>query len=385
MQNASGRDLSLGDFEFFFVQWIDWMGTMRSRCIPALRHFQEEQLRFGISRGNLGTLQNDHLTPVCNPVGQIYVRPDMSSLRRMHQGNLPGSTATLMASFEEADGSPVDLCPRSLLEKTVIALQDESAMQVLLGFEIEITFCRRTGKEVSNNHFEPLDTIYAWGTFADAQYTDSFPLILSIVHALQDIDIPIQQTHSESGAGQYEFVLPPLPPIQAIDTLIQAKQCIQQVAATHGLRATCHPQPFPGIGTACHANISFHGSENTSTLETRQMSLMAKVLAHLPALCAFTLPEAISYARVLDDGWTSGSWVAWGTQNREAPLRRIEALSGMSERWEVRCLDGLANMYLALYAIMAAGLQGLREETKMEIGDCQGECSLSDGAPVCAD
>lgn len=348
---------------------------MRSRCIPALRHFQEEQLRFGISRGNLGTLQNDHLTPVCNPVGQIYVRPDMKSLRRMQQGNLPGSTATLMASFEELDGSPVELCPRSLLKKTVTALQGEFAMQVLLGFEIEITFCRRTGKEVSNNHFEPLDTIHAWSTFADAQYTDSFPLILSTVHALQDIDIPIQQTHSESGAGQYEFVLPPLPPIKAIDTLIQAKQCIQQVAATHGLRATCHPQPFPGIGAACHANISFHDtSENTLAVETRQMNFMASVLAHLPALCAFTLPEAISYARVRDDGWTSGSWVAWGTQNRETPLRRIDTPSEMSERWEVRCLDGMANIYLALYAVMAVGLQGMREEREMSMGDCQGEC-----------
>lgn len=366
------RNLNIREFDFFFVQWLDLMGFMRTRCIPALRHFQEDQLRFGISRGNLGTLQNDTSTPVCTPVGQIYVCPDVGSLRRMHQGNLPGPTATLMASFQEADGSPVGLCSRSLLTKTLDAMQDEFALKVLVGFEIEISFCRRTEKD-SGYDFEPLDTIHAWSTFTDKQYTDSFPLMLSIVHALQDIGIPIQQTHSESGAGQYEFVLPPLPPVRAVDTLVQAKQCIQQVAATNGLRATCHPQPFPGIGTACHANISFNASEVTASLEKRQMQFMANVLKHLPALCAFTLPEAVSYARVADDSWTSGTYAAWGTQNRETPLRMVATPQGLPARWEVRCLDGLANMYLALHVIMAVGLQGLREETEMKLKDCQGE------------
>jgi glutamine synthetase len=46
--------------------------------------------------------------------------------------------------------------------------------------------------------------------------------------------------------------------------------------------------------------------------------------------------------------------VAWGTQNRETPLRRISP-----GRWELRCLDGFANMYFALSALLAAGLLGL--------------------------
>ncbi|KAM0717420.1 hypothetical protein Q7P37_007272 [Cladosporium fusiforme] len=369
-QSTSHNNINTSDFEFFLVQWLDYMGTLRCRCIPALRDFQDEQLRFGISRGNLGTLQNDTSTPVCTPVGQIYVCPDMGSLRRMHQGYLPGPAATLIANFEEADGKAVSLCPRGLLTKAVSELQDEFAMQILVGFEIEISFCRRTEKG-TGDAFEPLDTIHAWSTLTDKQYTESLPLMMTIVHALQDIDIPVQQTHSESGAGQYEFVLPPLPPVQAIDTLVQAKQCIQNVAATHNLRATCHPQPFPGIGTACHANISLNTSDDALFLEKGQMQFMSYVLAHLPAICAFTLPEAVSYTRVADDTWTSGSWVAWGTQNRETPLRRIATQHGQAARWEVRCLDGMANMYLALYVVMTAGLQGLREETEMSLGDCQ--------------
>jgi glutamine synthetase len=384
-------DCTLDQFGYIFVQWIDWMGTLRSRCMPSRRfstagvrshaslpqdahRLQDGHLRIGISRGNLGTLQNDTSTPVCNPVGQIYVRSDMATLRRMHQDNsmLPSQTATVMASFEEEDGSAVMLCPRSLLAGVVSSLQSQFALTFLVGFEIEITFCRRRD-DGSSDIFEPLDG-HAWSTFTDRQYLDSYPLIMAIANALEDIGVLIEQTHSESGAGQYEFVLPPLPSVEAVDTLIQARQCIQQMAATNGLRATCHAQPFPGIGTACHANISFHSTAESEDLEKQQMYFMAFVLAHLPGLCAFIMPQAVSNARVADDSWTSGSWVAWGTQNRETPLRRTATPNGSSARWEVRCLDGMGNMYLALYAIMRAGLQGMIDGTEMTLRDCQSKC-----------
>jgi glutamine synthetase len=282
---------------------------------------------------------------------------------------LPSNTGTLMASFEEEDGTAVKLCPRSMLSEVVSSLQREFNLNVLVGFEIEITFCRRPGDK-SESPFEPLDD-HAWSTFTDQQYSDSFPLIMGIANALENIGVQIEQAHSEAGAGQYEFVLPPLPPIEAVDTLVQARQCIQHMAATHGLRATCHAQPFPGLGTACHANLSFHAIDGNDDLEKQQMHFMAFVLAHLPGLCAFTMPEAVSYARVADDSWTSGSWVAWGTQNRETPLRRTATVDGSSARWEVRCLDGMGNMYLALYVILRAGLQGLVDETEMDWRDCQ--------------
>jgi glutamine synthetase len=283
-------------------------------------------------------------------------------------------TGTLMASFEEEDGTAVNLCPRSLLCEAVSSLQTNHGLDLLVGFEIEITFCRgEEGK--SESTFEPLDD-HAWSTFTDRQYVNAFPLIMAIADALEDIGIDIEQTHSEAGAGQYEFVLPPLPPVQAVDTLVQAKQCIQQIAAANGLRATRHAQPFPGIGTACHANISLHSTGSNETLDKQQMQFMAFVLAHLPGLCAFTMPEAVSYARVSDDSWTSGSWVAWGTQNRETPLRRVTAPDGSSARWEVRCLDGMGNMYLAMYVILRAGLQGLADATEMALRDCQSEFKL---------
>lgn len=60
-----------------------------------------------------------------------------------------------------------------------------------------------------------------------------------------------------------------------------------------------------------------------------------------------------------------GTWVAWGMQNREVPLRKSAPL-----RWELRSIDGTANMYLALTAVLAAGLSGVEQGLEMHIKDC---------------
>ena len=62
-------------------------------------------------------------------------------------------------------------------------------------------------------------------------------------------------------------------------------------------------------------------------------------------------------------GWEVGA--AWGTQNRETPLRKIAG-----SHWEVKCLDGLANMYLAMAAIIGAGARGVALRPDLSWKDC---------------
>lgn len=353
---------------FVFVQWIDFLGQLRTRCLPIdeFTKLIKSGDAFAISTGNLGTLQNDHLTPVVTPIGSIFVEPDvyLDSLRPMQSYGPVKDAATVMAGFVDDAGARLKLCPRGALQITIDVLNSEHRVWLLVGFEIEITFCRRIDEHAD---FQPLDTNHAWSTLSHEQYMDGIPLMLHITSALKEVGIEVTQVHSEAGAGQYEFVLPPLPPVHSVDTLYQARQCIMQMAATHGLRATCHAQPFPGIGTAAHAHVSFNStSRRTEDLEERfQPHFIAGILTHLPSICALTMPQAVSYNRVLDDSWTSGTFVAWGTQNREVPLRKSGQL-----RWELRCLDGFANMYLALHAVLSAGLRGVRESLPLEMKDC---------------
>ncbi|KAK3076827.1 hypothetical protein LTS18_011945 [Coniosporium uncinatum] len=300
-----------------------------------------------------------------------------------------------MGTWCSATGEPINECPRGGLQRLLNILSTDHNISITLGFEIELTLLRRREQSLhppslnlntNSDPYEPLTTNHAWSTLTPQQSTLALPLLAAIAKALGDTGIHIQQFHAESGAGQYEFVLPPAPALEAIDTLYQARQVIFQMAAREGLRATLHPAPYPGVGTAAHAHVSLgssstrnggggadadeDGSEMMTAVmeEEKEMRFFAGVMQHLDAICAFTLPEADSYDRVADDSWTGGTWVAWGTQNRETPLRRVER-----GRWEVRCLDGIANMYLAVAAILAAGVVGLEEGKKMVWEDCLSE------------
>lgn len=338
--------------KFVYVQWLDYMATVRARIVP-MKEFSRmirTGQRIGISQGNTGTLQNDALTPVVNTTGQIYVEPDLRSLRRTHNKD-PLPSATVLSYWRSESGDAIRECPRNNLATLINSLQYTHATTLLIGFEIEVTFLSRN-RDNASQPYSPLTKTHAWGTLTPEQWLQ-LPFLSEIVLALEEMGIEVQQFHAESGQGQYEFVLPPSPPLLAVDTLIQARQVIAQIASLHGLRATLHPKPFEGIGTAAHAHISLSPPD-------RDMSFfVGGVLAHLPAICAFTMPEAVSYGRVVDDHWTGGTWISWGTQNRETPLRRVT-----SGRWEIRCLDGLANMYFALSAIIAAGLLGLSSATQ---------------------
>lgn len=95
---------------------------------------------------------------------------------------------------------------------------------------------------------------------------------------------------------------------------------------------------------------------------------MAGLLDHLPSVCMFTLPLDASYARVVDGAWTGGSWVCWGRENKEAPLRLCGSGSGFNV--ELKAMDGLANPHLALAAVLAAGLTGLASEKTLEMRNC---------------
>ena len=355
------------DIKFVYVQWLDYMATIRVRMVP-IKEFDRMVRsgdRIGISQGNTGTLQNDGSTPVMNPVGQIYVEPDLRSLRRTHKRD-PLPSATVLSFWRDELGNPIRECPRANMEIFIneiqyshgskyhygwifefICLSYVDIVKLLCGFEIEVTFLRRNDAP-EGEAYTPLTRTHAWGTLTPEQWLQA-PLLAEIATSLSEIDIEVQQFHAESGQGQYEFVLAPQPLLAAVDSLIQARQVVAQIAALHGLRATLHPKPFPGIGTAAHAHISLDPPDRDLQF------FVGGVLTHLPAICAFTLPDEISYGRVADDSWTGGTWVAWGTQNREVPLRRVSG-----GRWEIRCLDGFANLYFAVSAILAAGLLGLK-------------------------
>ena len=217
--------------KFVYIQWLDYMSTIRSRIVP-IKEFTRmihEGSRIGISQGNTGTLQNDHLTPIVNTTGQIYVEPDLRSLRVTHNKD-PLPSATVLSYWRTESGAPLPSDPRNALEALINDLQYNHDTTLLIGFEIEVVFLSRNPPTTSTNPFvadpyAPLTKTHAWGTLTPEQWLQ-LPFLSEIVIALEEMGIEVQQFYAESGQGQYEFVLPPQPPLLAIDSLVQARQVI---------------------------------------------------------------------------------------------------------------------------------------------------------------
>ena len=78
-------------------------------------------------------------------------------------------------------------------------------------------------------------------------------------------------------------------------------------------------------------------------------------------------PSVVSYLRLQPHRW-SGPWACWGLENREAGLRFVTGMTGdrpLEANLEIKPVDGSANPYLALGAIVAAGLDGLGRDLRL--------------------
>ena len=85
------------------------------------------------------------------------------------------------------------------------------------------------------------------------------------------------------------------------------------------------------------------------------------MLHHLPALIALTCPSYNSYRRLQPRSWST-SYVCWGYDNRQAAVRAASpfwAREAGDEQYRDQAVDGSCNPYLALGAIIAAGLDGV--------------------------
>ena len=345
------------------LQWLDYTSTLRVRVLPikqALKMFSCKRL-VSVARAVLGLLQNDTLCSGFLPVLSYNLYPTFESIRLGSRA----CYATLQCEFREEDGSEVSICPRTVLRKQVERASDHN-LNFLIGFEIEIVFMssRIEDGRICYGSAPVNDGGHAWSS-ARALQQDSIMELLELIHEkLDNAGICLQQFHPESCAGQYEFIVDPLPPIEAIDTLLAAREIICSTAANAGMRATLYPKPLPtSAGTGAHLHISLTPVEHWE-------SLYAGILKHLRAIAAFTYSNDASYERVVDGKWAGGTWIAWGTQNRETPLRRVDR-----SHFEIKCIDGLSNPYLVLAVLIGTGLGGVLDKEPMTLKDCTADPS----------
>jgi glutamine synthetase len=286
------------------------------------------------------------------PTGVDEIHPDYSSLRLCLYA--PGHASVMCFVSEGFDNVGFERCPRSLL-RSALATAERNGLEIKFGFEVEFKCFNLDGTEL-----EECIEAFSSATGLRNRY---FKIIEEAVQQLVQSGIEVLQFHTEESRGLFEISTGPMPVFEAIDSLIYTRETLKTLFTTNNIIATFHPSPTP---KHCGTAAQFHLSISPVTPSTAD-HFLAGILDRLSALCAFSLPLAESYKRVNDFDSEAGAYVAWGTQNRDVPIRKI-----CDGRWEVRCCDGAANMYLVAAAFIASGVAGVEEKTQLRWKDYYG-------------
>jgi glutamine synthetase len=366
--SAAAKDLAAEGVTGVHLAWADNNGIPRSRIVPiggfagaAVRGVGVTSLFAVFDTHDAITYGYDGLT---TPSGDVRLLPVVERVRR-----LAGQPALAWAPGRQvaADGSPWPYCQRSVLERQV-AKAAELGLEVRAGYEIEFAVAAADSPDVASSpgHSGPAYSPHALVPL------DGF--IAALLHDLAANGLEIGQLHAEYGLAQIELALAATDPVSAADDQLLARQTIHAAAHAHSLRASFAPLvTAEAVGNGWHLHTSIR-REGRNLLAgdgipgPEGAAYVAGLLRELPALTAVTAPSVPSTLR-LRPGYFASAYAFWGVENREAPLRYIPGSSLLGEghaNIELKPSDASANPYLALAAVIGAGLAGMSEGLTLE-------------------
>ncbi|MFC4467210.1 type III glutamate--ammonia ligase [Streptomyces xiangluensis] len=269
------------------------------------------------------------------------------------------------------NGATFEACSRQILKRSQ-ARAAELGFVCNLGIETEF-FILRDG-ENGPEPIEESDSL-AKPCYDLRTLLRSFPVVDELVTAMNALGWGVYSFDHEDGNGQFEIDFAYTDALGMADRLTFFKLMLGEITRRHGVYGTFMPKPFANqTGSGAHMNMSLADGEGTNLFEepadprgcglsTLGYQFIAGVLRHARSISAVIAPTVNSYKRLVKSGSLSGfTWApvfaAYGDNNRTNMLR-IPMGGG---RVECRAADAAMNPYLATALVLAAGLEGIREE-----------------------
>ena len=352
------------------LQFTDLFG--QCKMVEMTRNQAEKVLKDGyaVNRFALGGLKKEggssfpipEFLKDCGEGIELYLKPEMGTFRILPWESGQETVGRVICAACNPDGAPSWADSRNVLKETM-RKAEQMGLEVSFDFQCEFYLFH------TDDEGRPTTV-----THEVAGYYDAGPIDLAgsvrrdMILSLEEAGMEVESTHHGLTPGQHSFLIPAQYGIEAGDYLQTFKSAVKRIAKSHGLHATFMPKPnMSGDGSGLHVGVFVRNAEG-KTEKTVAEQFRAGVLKHLRDMMIFTNPMVNSYKRLAAERVNVFQPEFPATVWEKGNDKAVHLVEDKEGNFAVQVLfpDPAANPYLALAAILNAGLEGIRNHYSPE-------------------
>jgi glutamine synthetase len=361
-----------GTVDTVLLAIADMEGRLQGKRLTAT-HFLEEVADNGAEGCNyllavdvdMDTVDGYEMSSWDRGYGDFEMKPDLGTLRPIpwHDG-----TVLVMGDLQWADGRPVVASPRQILQRQLERLA-ERGLIANAGTELEFIVFLTPYEEAWKGGYRNLEPANLYNVDYSLVGTARIePLLRRIRNEMTTAGMTVESAKGECNLGQHEINFRYADALAACDHHTVYKTGAKEIAHQEGCSLTFMAKVDEREGNSCHIHVSLRDTtSDTPAFAGAGSHGMSPVMEHflagqLACLRELTLcfaPNVNSYKRFVPGSFAPTA-VAWGVDNRTCALRVVG--EGPSVHVETRVPGGDVNPYVAVAALLAAGLHGIEHE-----------------------
>ena len=366
-------EVDAGRIDTVLIAMTDMQGRLQGKRLTA-NHFLDEVVEHDAEGCNyllavdvdMNTVEGYAMSSWERGYGDFVFKPDMNTMRIV-----PWQEGTALVTCDLAweDGTPVVASPRQILRRQLERLS-ERGLEAWVGTELEFLVFMDTYEEAWRKGYKNLEP----GNYYNVDYSllgtaRVEPLLRRIRNSMAAAGLMVENAKGECNFGQHEINFKFDRALATADGHSIYKNGAKEIAAQEGCSISFMPKFDEREGNSCHIHLSLRDEDGAAVFADGHgfskafESFIAGQLACLREFTLFFAPNINSYKRFAVGSFAPTA-VAWGKDNRTCSMRVVG--HGSSLRVENRLPGGDVNPYLAIAAMIAAGLQGMDNELPLE-------------------
>lgn len=298
--------------------------------------------------------------------GDYVMKPDLTTLRPMPW--LEGTVMVLCDVLDHHTHEEVPHSPRAMLKK-MVARAEAMGFTPMMATELEFFLFEKSFDEIRKSGFRDLATLSGYNEDYNIQLTSREEHVMRPVrNHLYAAGLPIENSKGEAETGQEELNIKYAPALDTAEYHTIAKHAVKEIAHQQGHAASFLPKwHHDKVGSSSHVHQSlwqdgkpvFFDESDALGMSALMKNYVAGLLKYAPDYMVFLAPYINSYKR-FQVGTFAPTRVIWSIDNRTAGFR-LCGDGSKAVRIECRVGGSDMNPYLAMAAMLAAGLKGIED------------------------